>query len=366
MSTKWTNQWVIVALIASACQAGDEQTETLAADGDSGSTDLDGTDDEGEEAPSTWSEQIAFSTSDGRIGIYEVDLNTITMFETPEDQCAFGDWSPDGRYMAFGCEGSLWFAWGDGSHTELRFEGGPYISNIAWSPDGEDVAFYGTLAEPLAYEIWVVPAMGGEARQVTDWVDDLRELQWSPDGARLALRIGGGLSGYSIHSVELQSGAGMVLFQSEHEGFTKGLSVSHAGVTRGFIAYSRRQSSLEYAKIWAMDFDGGGAVQLSNYPEGSAQYPVWSPDGMMLAWTELRTSDWVVRFANADGSSPVTYDMPHASNPLKWSPDQTRLVTILSAGNRPLTLIDLASGEATQIEHDSWFVDAKWRPSPPS
>jgi len=50
----------------------------------------------------------------------------------------------------------------------------------AWSPDGESIAF--------AYQgrIWVVPAEGGTARQVTSGPGYHSQPSWSPDGGQLA------------------------------------------------------------------------------------------------------------------------------------------------------------------------------------
>ena len=60
-----------------------------------------------------------------------------------------------------------------------------------YSPDGKHIAYITTLSgSPQA---WIIPAQGGEPRQVTKGSDPVSGLRWSPDG-KLAYAVspGGG------------------------------------------------------------------------------------------------------------------------------------------------------------------------------
>ena len=53
----------------------------------------------------------------------------------------------------------------------------------AWSPDGEDIAFYSNRAGNR--DIFVVPSGGGLVRQLTTHTGGDTTPSWSPDGERI-------------------------------------------------------------------------------------------------------------------------------------------------------------------------------------
>jgi dipeptidyl aminopeptidase/acylaminoacyl peptidase len=72
---------------------------------------------------------------------------------------------------------------GDGSDRTLVHDAQVNVRAIAWSPDGRQLAFASEL--PGWYEVFVVDAAGGSARQVTHAGADFSDLVFRPDGARL-------------------------------------------------------------------------------------------------------------------------------------------------------------------------------------
>lgn len=64
--------------------------------------------------------------------------------------------------------------------------------NPVWSPDGRWIAFLSNRVgkrrgrKQAAMQLWVIPADGGEARQLTAFKAGVSEPAWSPDGGRLA------------------------------------------------------------------------------------------------------------------------------------------------------------------------------------
>jgi Tol biopolymer transport system component len=126
--------------------------------------------------------------------------------------------SPDGTrlaYLRFNLETytrSLWIANIDGTEAvELLPDTRFFDLGIPrFSPDGEMLAFaasqtltpvdseasslwswlFGAIpayAHGLPWDIWTIPASGGELTQLTDWTSDGAALAWSPNGDRLAL-----------------------------------------------------------------------------------------------------------------------------------------------------------------------------------
>lgn len=82
--------------------------------------------------------------------------------------------------VIFACEGDLWrVTLGGGLATRLT-SGRGSIRHCSLSPDGQRVAYCSS--EAGAMEVYVMPALGGRARQLTFTGMDAVVVGWSPDG----------------------------------------------------------------------------------------------------------------------------------------------------------------------------------------
>src|SRR5437660_12274283 len=66
-------------------------------------------------------------------------------------------------------------------HVEMVLNEGTNIA-VALSPDGR------TIAMDLLGCLWILPAAGGTAKQISDEFGDIRQPAWSPDGKSIAFQ----------------------------------------------------------------------------------------------------------------------------------------------------------------------------------
>ena len=96
-----------------------------------------------------------------------------------------GDFSPDGRRVAFGSNRSggfeIWLADPDGSNAvQLTSMGNTVTAAPRWSPDGSSIAFQSNLEGQ--FEIYVVPAAGGKLHRITSHPASDHVPSFSSDG----------------------------------------------------------------------------------------------------------------------------------------------------------------------------------------
>ena len=110
--------------------------------------------------------------------------NVTRITYTPYDWEKNPAWSPDGEYIAYDAydqetrtAGIFIVAKAGGEPTQLTTDRGKYA---AWSRDGLKVAYN----DQENYDIWTVPAEGGEPRRLTTR-GYCGEPCWSPDGKRI-------------------------------------------------------------------------------------------------------------------------------------------------------------------------------------
>ena len=60
------------------------------------------------------------------------------------------------------------------------------VSSLAWSPDGQQIAFRMKRGEKAKTQVWSIPLSGGEARQLTDCKSGVSAFAWHPLGKQIA------------------------------------------------------------------------------------------------------------------------------------------------------------------------------------
>lgn len=167
-----------------------------------------------------------------------------------------------------------------------------------------------------------------------------------PDGSRCAYVLSWidaetSNSRSRIYQVKLPGGGD----RPEPRPFTRGNSDTHPRYSPNgaLLAFLRADESPETKRqVWLMPADGGEAAQLTTLPSGAREF-VWSPDSSRLA---------VVADVGADQTAS-TIDEPRARNVrrIRYRHDA---IGWRGDAHFHLFLVDVQSGEATQVTDGDW------------
>jgi len=145
--------------------------------------------------------------------------------------------------------GAIWVAPLDGSAEPRQFTSGERRDTTPrWSPDGNWLAFASNRGdEKTPMNLYVIPAVGGEARKLTDQKESVEEISWSPDSKRIA--FGARVRDKAYEEEDDKKRA--------PRRFTR---VFHKLDSVGFTGDRRKQ-------IFLVDLDGGGERTIAKAPK---------------------------------------------------------------------------------------------------
>lgn len=144
----------------------------------------------------------------------------------------------------------------------LPFTYGPKDESPVWSPDGSQLAFLRTLEGKR--QVWIIPASGGEARQLTWAEKGVHSLAWSPDGFYIS---------FVAKTTESLSSPTSVQPKGQVVNRTKAKS-------DGYGLWDDTRNHL-----YVTDVNSGDTVQLTFGAYDVAE-PVWSPDGKLILFSQ--------------------------------------------------------------------------------
>ena len=198
---------------------------------------------------------------------YDYPVSEIGIYDEPT-------WSPDGHWLAFTLgfmdegDDEIYIINVDGSDLQ-RITYDDYGSNyLAWSPDGQEIAF-------TTPELYILNLSDGSSRHIGETLQETGGLAWSPDGEQIAVRAATADGGYTLYLIDangdnprqvtdFQLGSGRISWSPDGQQ----------------IAYRSAQGC---GDICILNLDDGSHQCLTN-TAGAERDPAWSPDGSQIAF----------------------------------------------------------------------------------
>ncbi len=230
--------------------------------------------------------------------------------------------------------------------------------------------------------LYVIDPAGGEPRKILDTSCPppgettpcervgIRSVDWSPDGTRIAYA----LFGYGANVRERE---GIYVMEVATERVQQLTSCTDPCVLQDDVDWSPDGSRIAYRQadvsgcdaansfdgscgLYTMRPDGTDRVQLST---GSAVDPVspsWSPDGASIAFSARVGEDWFVYTMALDGSEPtqLAADLPSPEQTQPaWSPDGSTIAFVAWEGAA-------VGAEPTQLDYEIGLPFKLWAMAP--
>ena len=266
------------------------------------------------------------------------------------ERASYPAWSPDGQSIAFQSDRSghwdIWTVPARGGEPRPLTADADIDYQPSWSPDGKWVAYASVVRQALGQLKLVASDGSGATRVVKVPAQAIVSPTWSPDGAWIYFAAGttvtastNSLSRVSVASADAQT----PLVQR----LTLGAS---ADVDPDVAASGRRLAygSVRYAPdLWALDVATGVQRQVTS-TSCLEDYPDVSPDGRTLVFHSDRTSEARLYTLELDGSGLQPISGDGATMP-RWSPDG-RSVAYMRRGPDGIAVAVQAVGDLTVRE----------------
>jgi hypothetical protein len=238
-------------------------------------------------------------------------------------------WSPDGKSLAFLSDRSgspqVWMVRAaDGTPRRLTTDSSGK-SNPAWSPDGSLVAFT-TIAGRYGKRVRAVSVADGTVRDLIE--SDADYAAWSPDGSRLVFARRSEAHNYDLWVMPAKGGAAVQLTDAEGMEFQP--TWSPDGQQIAYTSYRYVPGEQGATDLFLVAASGGPPHQLTHTDEAEFD-PSWTNDGQAIVFTSNLAGNTELRTIPPSGGPASPLLLTGLSFPGRGAGQLT--VTVTEGGN---------------------------------
>ena len=314
--------------------------------------------------------------------------------------------SPDGKVLAYGDDGNLFFAKTDGTGSNKIATVDGTVTHIVWSPKGDRLRLIVNTSRNGGglSTLWEISAQGANLHELLPgwhvppdlsggaWTTDGRYFLYSSQRQIWALYEGDGFlrkpsttpvqltnspfelttpipgkDGKKLFVVGKTFRGGLVRYDSksnEFVPFLSSLSADHVSFSRDgqYVAYTTFPGDV----LWRSKTDGTARLQLS-FPPMRPLLPRWSPDGKQIAFYNAASGKPSKIFiVSSDGGPPqeLMPNDPAVEVDADWSPDGSQIVFggdfVAQSGIR---ILDMKTHHVSDVPGSKGLFSPRWSPN---
>jgi dipeptidyl aminopeptidase/acylaminoacyl peptidase len=229
----------------------------------------------------------------------------------------------------------------------------------AWSPDGQQIAFSADWNG--GYEIYRMPAAGGEAVRLGGQSGTNLYPAWSPDGSKIAFTSDRSGHSWLMTMDATDGGHAIPLADEQTQAFFASPATWSPDGTQ--LAYVVGEPGMNFSptEIRVISSSGGTSTRLVGGEYANLE-PAWSPDGMHIAFVSARTIQWEIWLVSAAGGDETRLTFDNGNNRLPfWLPDGSKIAFVsIRSPLYMLRTVPATGGAEYQIA--AW-KEGIWRPA---
>jgi len=204
----------------------------------------------------------------------------------------YPDLNNDGTQVAFSYQGDIWVADldGEGQGVARRLTvHSAYDARPRFSPDGKTIAFvsdrYG------GFDVFLVPAEGGEIKRLTYHSASDTIADWSPDGKKVLFTASGRDHRYSCpYEIDIETGYVRPVFRDAFSVSATGYSLDARyviGIRGGMEWWRKGYRGSANADVFVYDTQTDTMKMATDFP-GADNWPVFSADATEIYYVSER------------------------------------------------------------------------------